>query len=184
MDWSKGLNGSCCLIHFIGYSLLKLHNRLFFNVFGLVLCLTLEILEICVDQWKWGPVFCLREESFSCFCSSCSAALEGNVSFRSQNLQQRPTFPVSNLSTMATTNPRPTPRRRGPAFLCLPWTTLGSRSPLSLHYGYCWPLLPKLVRLDETLELRFTEIGEFILNNCFDRSLNLGVGGIHRSANY
>ncbi|XP_041822134.1 sodium/hydrogen exchanger 2-like isoform X2 [Chelmon rostratus] len=37
---------------------------------------------------------------------------------------------MSNLSTM---NPRPSPTRRGPTFPCLRWTTLGSRSPLSLH---------------------------------------------------
>lgn len=108
--------------------------------------------EICADQWKWGPLFCmksrLREESFACFCSSTSVVLEGKVSFRSHNLHSRATAPLSNLSTM---NPKPSLKRSGPAFLCLQWTTLGSRSPLSLHCGYCWPLLPRLVRSDGSL---------------------------------
>lgn len=105
---------------------------------------------------RWGPLFCLkselREESSACFFCSCCAVLEGNVSSRKQNLPPQPSSPPSTPSNLSTMDHRPSLRRRGPTSLCLPWTILGSRSPLSLHSGYCWPLSPKLVPFHECVE--------------------------------
>lgn len=118
-----------------------------------------EIPEVCCG--KWELVCCWCAESCLWFCCSCSAAWEGNVRLRSLKLRRRPASPPSNLSTMSR---RPSPVRSVPTSPCSPWTTLGSRSPLSSHCGSCWHPSPKLVRFRSSLPWGFCSLESFHLN--------------------